>query len=326
MPVKHIPARAKDWDILGNFVQPAGANGTQHAAQAFVNAKGVVLSFGPTRTLTIGSSDGTTAGMDGVDRISDRTKVVNGVGAHSWWVFELVATGQQLCVDFNSATGAYIATMAWSPGGLFTGGSTTARPTATDEIVNRSAADWLIGNANTPLNITGWCSTDGANLTLFFSTTTRLVAGWMLGRVFDARSWITLPFYCSTFSNGAVDSTFSVATAFQFPTSANAPSARGLTNTNVKLWCTGQIAIGGAFIQSQVLTQNPLSGGWFVEQAGLWNQTAPDSGPWGRLPDHLFTRGPAHASAGVDPGNPNRIAICLGCWLMPWKNSAWALP
>lgn len=321
----HLPERLKTYDVSGNTVLPSGANGTQHAAQAFVNAKNYILQFAP-RVTTVGSSDGVTAGLDLADRITDRTKVVAAAAgtAHSWWVGKLTATGQQFLIDFNSATGAYIATLVQSPGGLFTGGSTTARPTAIDEVVSRSATDWLIGNSTAQLNITAWCSQDGESLAVMFSVTTSLQAGWFIGKVYDPRSWITLPYYFCSFSSGGA-SNHNGAIKFLNPSSNDSFSCKGPTNANVRLRLTGRIGYT-SFILTLTPAVNTFTGAYPVEQPSLFNITAPDAGPYGRLADFLLTSGPTHGAIAQDPTVPDRIALVLGCWAMPWYNSSWAVP
>lgn len=90
----------------------------------------------------IGSSDSSGYGIDGTDRWTDRTKVINGTGAHSWVVLQQIGLGNspgylQICIDLSNAN-AYAGTFVFSLAAGFSGGSITARPTATDEIVVKS--------------------------------------------------------------------------------------------------------------------------------------------------------------------------------------------
>lgn len=94
-----------------------------------------------------GSSDGTTAGMDAVDRWTaafDNTKLVPAFAgsAHSWIVLQAPAAlgAYQLCIDYNNTSG-FNWTVVLTKTTLFTGGSTTARPTsATEYIVSNGSA------------------------------------------------------------------------------------------------------------------------------------------------------------------------------------------
>lgn len=74
-----------------------------------------------------------TAG-DGVARITSDAHVVGATpgNAHSWSIDSGPGGMGQVCFDWDSTSdGAF--SVYWSPSGVFTGGSTTARPTATDE-------------------------------------------------------------------------------------------------------------------------------------------------------------------------------------------------
>lgn len=74
-----------------------------------------------------------------------------GVSNHSWIV--LKQTQMQgggpamICIDLNNSSSNGYFAMIFSPGGLFTGGSTSARPTATDEIVLGNSLS-LMSNSN----------------------------------------------------------------------------------------------------------------------------------------------------------------------------------
>ena len=78
-----------------------------------------------------GSSDGTTAGMDATDRWVAYTDLTWNTGNHSWIVLTRAAGGQIVIdLDISSATPQQAFIYASVSGG-FTGGSISARPTAT---------------------------------------------------------------------------------------------------------------------------------------------------------------------------------------------------
>lgn len=124
----------------------------------------------------VGSSDSTTAGMDAVDRWTDHTKLVwNNAGVRSWIVLKqtgIVSAGSgfQICIHCNPLSGGGFAdtniSIIASASAGFTGGSTSARPTATDEYQFFSGA-WLFeSNApqtgSGPYRIHVMQSTDGS--------------------------------------------------------------------------------------------------------------------------------------------------------------------
>lgn len=104
-----------------------------------------------------GSSNSVAAGMDNVDRWLSRTNLVSAAAgsAHSWIVLEQAGlnAGFQVCIDMRFNGGG---TVAVSPSAGFTGGTTTNRPTATDEytctLVNAADASWGVTNLGAILN------------------------------------------------------------------------------------------------------------------------------------------------------------------------------
>jgi len=84
----------------------------------------------------LGSSDGTTAGIDAVDRWAAHTNIVfaNNGTAHSWWLGRCAALGYDILIDANSATPSSFR-VAFTPSTTpFTGGSTLSGPTSLEEI------------------------------------------------------------------------------------------------------------------------------------------------------------------------------------------------
>jgi len=140
------------------------------------------IKGGPAAWSVMGSSDGADplSGMDAVDRWTNRTKIVMGVGNHSWVVVKQPALGSapgylQVCVDFNSATAGALS-VVFSRAAGFTGGAINVRPTATDQVVVASTA--LFANI-APVSSCGInCikSTDGKVTRLFRSVDGELVS------------------------------------------------------------------------------------------------------------------------------------------------------
>lgn len=115
---------------------PAEGSSTATNKTMSVALKNAMLAGGGTM---VASCDGVTAGTigDGVDRIVDATDIIGNTpgSAHSWWLIFFGAALGWLLVDKDSTSdgGGAPGSVYWSPAAGFTGGSTTARPTATDE-------------------------------------------------------------------------------------------------------------------------------------------------------------------------------------------------
>jgi hypothetical protein len=99
------------------------------------------------------SCDGSTAGTagDGVDRwtstFTPSKIVVNSPGsAHSWFVLHSSALGIYVCIDVNNGLGSGGQYVSISMSKVaYTGGSTTARPTSTGEVISSTS---FYGTAN----------------------------------------------------------------------------------------------------------------------------------------------------------------------------------
>jgi hypothetical protein len=120
----------------------------------------------------VGSSDAATAGMDGTDRWGatyDGTKIVRASGAvaHSWIVLRspnftaggIAGVPFHMTIDY-SGTLDYQTVFAFSKAAP-TGGTITARPTATDEWVHTAAQGQVNDNTALPWKFNGWLATDG---------------------------------------------------------------------------------------------------------------------------------------------------------------------
>lgn len=162
-----LPTPIKTWEIAGPLTatDPVDTNVHKKVQLAIIN----LLLDGATPATVAGSCDAAAAGMDGVNRWTDFTKLgwgVPGLEAHSWIVLNLVGTGgHQVCFDLSGAgTGCSEIDVYVSPTGVFAGGSTLARPTAADEwaVRERTLAYLFQESGGDTVYLTGWLSSDGA--------------------------------------------------------------------------------------------------------------------------------------------------------------------
>jgi len=132
------------------------------------------IKGGPGAWEVVGSCDGSTYGMDGVDRWTDYNKIIaSTTAAHSWIILRQSAMGlapgyYQLLIDMKTTYLYVNLAMSFSVG--FSGGTTIVRPTASDE------ATWLntfhtSSNQFVPYTVGVNCvkSTDGEVTRVFFS-------------------------------------------------------------------------------------------------------------------------------------------------------------
>lgn len=130
-----------------------GADIGESAAYLYLRHKAILtaeLSNVARRWTVPGSSNSVTAGMDGADRLSTTSNIVTtatGGAAHSWCVTK-DSLGLSILFDWSAhATDRRYAKIYMSPSAGFTGGSITARPTATDEVAVDARDDFLWASA-----------------------------------------------------------------------------------------------------------------------------------------------------------------------------------
>jgi hypothetical protein len=165
-----LPTLVKDYQVIanqtiaGDATVDSGTNSHRDRRNLLMAIKNQLIASGtsdvgptPGGAITAWaveySCDGSTAGSagDNVDRWTDANTdlIFNTSGnAHSWMVLSQSGLGIEVCIDLvqnsNSNDGAEM-TVVVSAGAGFTGGSTTARPTATDELGLRDATQWGSG-------------------------------------------------------------------------------------------------------------------------------------------------------------------------------------
>lgn len=136
------------------------------------------------------SCDSVTAGApgDGVDRWTTAAKLVPGSGAaaRAWIVLRQpgVAANYEVCIELNNSSNPQQGTIVVSPNSRFGfggggAGSTTARPTADDEIVLVTTADWGSSSIGTDSNTVHVLkSADGAGTRLLICRDGYLATIW----------------------------------------------------------------------------------------------------------------------------------------------------
>lgn len=169
-----LPSLLKTWCISPNNVIVPGATAVDTCKAALLRIKKALigdpsltwLSSAPSSAfVVVGSSNGITAGMDGVDRWNSVSDVVaaSGPNPHSWVVLRStsIATKFEVLIKCNDTSAVYgnPAAILISENAGFTGGSTTAGPTALDQ-QNAKTSYWLnYGNYQRTYHF--WISSDG---------------------------------------------------------------------------------------------------------------------------------------------------------------------
>lgn len=142
----------KTWQFNVNQRLLSRATKLEYNQRQLLTIKNSMIGFALSPWTVRGSSNSVAAGFDGVDRWAANTNLVwaGAASARSWITLRQPGLGpSELTIDCVSAgSGDETVRFIWSPGGVFAGGTTTARPTAADEI----DAGTDVGYGSTPFS------------------------------------------------------------------------------------------------------------------------------------------------------------------------------
>jgi len=147
-----LPTLEKTWQILPNQQVGVITGGLQEAVKyMLLGVKDRLVDVPLGAWTVVGSSDSSSANLTGTDLWVDKDDLVwdTAGNAHSWMVLRntAIATNFEICIDLSQAASDFDnLTFVYSHTAGFTGGTITARPTATDEFVVGSATDWGVGD------------------------------------------------------------------------------------------------------------------------------------------------------------------------------------
>jgi hypothetical protein len=322
-----LPAKKKTWQYFHGSNTPSGTQKTDYD-NIFIAAKNALLAFALTPCTVAGSSNGTTAAMDGVDRIVNTSSIVNATAGnpHSWIVINLVGMGAQFLVD--NALGSFDINLKFSPSGLFTGGSTTAAPTATDSLTLIAIGSQWIGQTSGTggqFRVHVMRSSDGQNTRLFFCINSLCAGFWSFERVSNpAIGWAVPNVAAAVRIQGNItDTTMLNFSGWIF----NQRYASQGPVTTMPLVLTSEVMTAGApaSIGNKLAIPNEISGEYPLCPVGLWHETTiGQRGRHGSIPDMYFTAtGPVMGD--TYPASGTKQFVQMGQMIVPGDGTSWAI-
>lgn len=321
-----LPTLAKTWQITANQTVTAQGTALLTDTRIIRTIKNCLVGFASNPWVCIGSSDARSgpaggSALDGVDRWTSDSVLTSAIAGsrHAWYVAGQtgINSGFQICLDRNS-TSAGLGSVVVSPSAGFTGGSDTARPTATDEIVLISAAAWASG-VDTQHQIHVWQSTDGqCTRVMVWRGSTNMCTFFLFDKPQNPVSGWTNPSI-----SVAVGSATNIVITYTTLTAGTGSRGRG-TGTFTALW-TGE-STGGSVILPNLTdvgtTANDLSGEWPMFPIGIASTTLSHKGRHGNLFD-IWWRPTSLADADTIPNDAStRRFACLGPLILPWTASS----
>jgi hypothetical protein len=334
-----LPTLSKTWQLSINQTVTAQGSVNATAQRILRTIKNLMKGFGSSPWTCSGSSNagGTTgsptgsAAMDGVDRwTTDADLVGTPAGSnsrHGWIVLRQtgIATNYEICWDIFTTSQPNTMVAIISPSAGFTGGSATARPTATDEIVifgteNPSTpASWGSGvDAQHQIHV--WQSSDGqCTRIVVWRASTNLCTFWLFDKPTDTVSNWTNPGVSGmyavgsgiaiTYANLSPNSTFKSRSS---STVTFTPKFSGESDTNGLLANTTDIGT----------IANDFDGNWPFFPIGLYSTNAGSKGRIGNIFD-LWWRPSGVSSGDTFPNNAStRQFIAMGPLILPWTGDS----
>lgn len=310
-----LPVLSKTW--LFSVNQSIAAQGSVLATSRRILRTIVdsLVGFATNPWTVSGSSDSTTAGMDNTNRWDADSKLVWAGGTRSWIVLRQTGVGAtfEVCIDLSSSSSSQL-TFVFSHVG-FTGGSTSARPTAADEAVVLNNGTWCHG-ADVASVIHAMQSNDGQLTRVHVvSVSTQQNTFWLIDLPADSSSgWTTPAVVTARGANSGVIGTLSTYNA--------AAASVGRHTASMNLHWTAEFA--GSFVLPSSSNignvANELSSSWEVYPIGLACLSSPRRGRHGRMVDIWWApEGVAHGD--TYPGDSSRQFVSFGNMVFPWNGS-----
>ncbi len=346
-----VPVLSKTWQYDVNIQNPAQGTALADAQKVIRRIKTALIGFGTLPWTIRYSCDSVTAGAagDGVDYWTTDAKLVwssiTNTGVRSWIVLKQtgIGTNHQVCIHLmhtgGSGVGSDTLEVAVSANAGFTGGTTSARPTATDEIVIRDGTYSASAPAST-IKGTWWnsesaaattqqtelhCmqSTDGQCSRAVICYQNGAISFWMFDKIQAAVTGLTYPFADTVMGGGgAIQSANDVTTYAAF---LNNSSTYGYTNAAIMLcYMTSEGSIASSTAQwaigSRHFFANDFDGSFPMSPVGIYSETTAARGRHGYLADLWFGGSYGHTGE-TYPNDTTRTFCTFGNMIHSWNGT-----
>lgn len=313
-----LPTLVHTWQFNPNqAIAPQGsALATGRALmRAIVNS---MVGFASTPWTVRGSSDSAVGAMDNVNRWLADSNLVWAGGAHSWIVLRQTGIHAtfEICIDLNSGSVNALTVVVATSG--FTGGSSTARPTATNEVVHITGQGWFQGT-DIAYKLHAMQASDGSSTRIAVCSSSTLLSTFMqFDLPIDPVVGWTAP-YVVTVRGG-------VSHAIALSTHNSSAAAHGYRTVAMPLLFTAEAALGSilALTGSIGNVANEINSEWQLYPMGLACTTTGNRGRHGHLAD-IWWKPEGLGHGDTFPAGGTRTFVCFGGIILPWNGSVPAL-
>lgn len=325
-----LPTVVKTWQYNVNQQIASAGSVAQEQRTALRAIKDALKGFGTLPWTVQGSSDAVAAGMDATDRWTANNKLVwgdkdSGTPNFSWIVLRQtgIATNFELLLCLLTAGAAEDLIQSYiSPSAGFTGGSVSARPTATDEIQIQTGANsdynaYLGRYASTTARaIHVMQSTDGKCTRVVVCRNGYAQAIWLLDQMANTPSGLTDTFVVALM--GATSFSTSIATYARLFSATNAKVNTPAGLASVNLTTTG---LQGQPLGSWWTWPGDVNGKYPITRIGVVNTSAPASrGRLGTIVD-LYAGSAGITEGATYPADGSFAMAQFGALIFPWNGT-----
>ncbi|HSX21505.1 MAG TPA: hypothetical protein VLE97_01870 [Gaiellaceae bacterium] len=314
-----LPTLTKTWQFNVNNAIVALGSSLADNRRLLRSIKNAMVGFTTNPWTMRYSCDSVTAGTagDGVDRWTADANLVwaNAGSAHSWAVIRQtgIATNFELLLSCETAAGlGQILTAYISFSAGFTGGTTTARPTATDEQVLISAANWSGVSTDVASRWSVMQSTDGQCTRVIIASAGAATAYWLLEKPANPTTGWSNPSISLMIQNVPVFSTLCAAA------STAAKMRNGSTTGNVVFLCEGNNTNLIPADTTFGTVANEIDSSWPMTPIAVASYTVGVRGRHGTLQDLWFGQA-SIATADTYPNDASNQFVQFGCLIFPWN-------
>lgn len=316
-----LPTLVKTW--LGSYNNQITAQGSQILTNQtlMLAIKNQLLAFGSNPAVVLYSCNSVTAGTagDGVDRWTTAANLVwnTSTNVKSWMILKQAgaSSNYQICIYLEGGNSTGVAlTLVTSPSAGFTGGTTTARPTATDEIVNSSVVAWGGVNGNVSVRWSVQQSDDGQCTRILLCTAGAVSSLWGWEKIQNPVSGLSIPVLSYMITTLSLTSLCGVA-------SSQVKFRAGSTNGNIIMQVEADTTALGPADTAYGNAANQLSGEWPMWPIGVASGTSGITGRHGSMFDMWLgsnTRVTGDRYPDASPGPAGQFAQFTNI-IIPWN-------
>ena len=322
-----LPILAKTWQFDVNFTDAVSDTNGPYGTTMF-QWKSALTGFASNPWVVTRSSDGVANAGVGDFWLSVADANVHSAGAtnHSWCVLRQPAigggSGLEMCVDLrNNGGGANtIMELYISAAAGFTGGSLTARPTATDEVHTANGAgrhNWTDGLNLTvsPGQLHVAMSSDGEVTRWWIYVSGYCPCFYTIEKPKDAVSGWTNPFMCVACVDWYASTNF--RPVYGYLNDINTNTAAHINSAKVQLYLTSEGFISSMCGQTQTYANDLDGNAWPFFPIGLFCTVGGARGRHGVLTD-IWWGSTTRADGDHYPDDTTRQFVQVGDLILPW--------